>query len=237
MPDYHSLLSFSTVLEVDIIERLNRFVVKVEKDGALLKAHINNTGRLEQFLTPGKRAFCLKSKGNGKTDCRLFAISDGEKGAIIDTQLQMKAFEKAREEKLLPWLRGYRFVKRNAPLGNSRIDYLLKDANSRLYLEVKSAVLRDGNWALYPDCPTLRGQKHIRELTAHAAAGGKACILFIAALPRIDGFKPYKTGDPKLYELLRAARAQGVVIRSLSLHYDPLNKSIDLYHSDLNIAL
>jgi sugar fermentation stimulation protein A len=237
MTGHPSLLSFPKVLEVRIGKRLNRFVVSVNSQGSMLRAHINNTGRLEQFLIPDKKAYCLESTRGGKTDCRLFAIADKVMAALIDTQLQMRAFEIALERGLLPWLKGYRFLKRNAPLGNSLIDYLLESCGSRSYLEAKSAVLREGDWAMYPDCPTQRGQKHIQELTRFVSTGGKAFILFIAALPNMEGFKPHKTADPRLYDLLREAENQRVVIKSLGLYYNPMQKSIDLYNPDLPIAV
>jgi len=80
-------------------------------------------------------------------------------GALIDNQLQMKAFEKSLEANLIPWLLGCHILKRNAKLGASRIDYLLDCNGKKVYLEVKSAVLREGDYAMYPDCPSDRGRK------------------------------------------------------------------------------
>jgi sugar fermentation stimulation protein A len=41
-------------LQCKIIEHLNRFVVNVQVKGKLSRAHINNTGRLLEFLAEGK---------------------------------------------------------------------------------------------------------------------------------------------------------------------------------------
>jgi len=89
--------------ECRIIERLNRFVVKVEIKGNYHPAHINNTGRLSELLVTGRQAFCFRTRHQGKTDFRLFAIEESGLGALIDTQLQMKAFEpnKGADAKLL----------------------------------------------------------------------------------------------------------------------------------------
>jgi len=76
-----------------IIERLNRFVVKIEINGTYHPAHINNTGRLSELLVKGRQAFCFRTHRGGKTDFRLFAIEESGFGALIDTQLQMKAFK------------------------------------------------------------------------------------------------------------------------------------------------
>lgn len=222
-------------IECTVMRRVNRFVVEVEVDATPQRACINNTGRLEGFLVEGKAGFCTRNGHSLKTAYRLFAIREGDLGAIIDTQLQMRAFEKAVAHGLVPWLDGCAVIKRNARLGSSLIDYLLQCGEKDVYLEVKSAVLREGRYAMYPDCPTARGRKHIRELTAHRAAGGVAVVLFIAALPGVEAFKPSRAGDPELCDLLEQARAVGVDVRAIALHYDPRDSRVYLHHGDLPV--
>ena len=220
-----------------IVGRVNRFVVKVIVDGNEQRAYINNTGRLSELLVGGRGAFCVRSKGTGKMDYRLFAVEDDNLGAIIDTQLQMKAFERALETGLIPWLSGCRILRRNARLGSSLIDYLLRCNEDRVYLEVKSAVLRGGTYAMYPDCPSTRGRKHVKELTNHAKRGGKSIILFIAALPKVEAFKPNKTADPEIHKLLLEANKVGVKLRAIGMYYNPADSFIYLYNPSLKIVL
>ena len=231
------VLSISNAIACAIVQRINRFVVEVEIRGELYRTSINNTGRLEQFLVAGREAFCIPHEKTTKTDFRLFAIADGEQAAIIDTRLQMQAFEKALELQIIPWIEGFRMMRRDARLGGSRIDYLLQKDGERIYLEVKSAVLRDGNYAMYPDCPTARGRRHISELTDYVRTGGRAIVLFIAALPEVNAFKPYRDGDAELCNLLLGARTAGVEIRSMGLVYHPSQSEIILYDPDLSIEL
>jgi sugar fermentation stimulation protein A len=231
------ILRIENPIECEIIERINRFVVEVQVGKQKYRASINNTGRLRQFLVKGKKCYCIKHNKLGKTDFRLFAIGNEEHAAIIDTRLQMQTFERVLEIQILPWLEGYTIVKRDAQLGNSRIDYLLESNGEHLYLEAKSAVLRDGNYAMYPDCPTTRGRKHISELTEYVHNGGRAIVFFIAALPQINAFKPYRDGDAELCNLLQLADVAGVEIRSMGLAYDPSQSAIILYDPDLHIKL
>jgi len=223
--------------ECRIIERLNTFVVKVEINGRYHHASLNNTGRLSEFLGRGRKAFCFKAPIQGKTDFRLFAIEERELGALIDTHLQMKVFERAMERTLIPWLEGCRILKRNATLGASRIDYLLECTGKAVYLEVKSAVLRDGEYAMYPDCPSERGRKHLKELSGYVKGGEKAIVLFIAALPEVKAFKPNRSADAKLYEDLTNAHASGVELRAIGLFYNPNDAYVYLFNSDLEINL
>ena len=75
------LLDISNPIECVIIRRVNRFVIEVEVEGASYRASTNNTGRLEQFVIPGKKAFCIRHQKPGRTDFRLFAIEDGDHAA------------------------------------------------------------------------------------------------------------------------------------------------------------
>ncbi|RLG49909.1 MAG: DNA/RNA nuclease SfsA [Thermoproteota archaeon] len=218
-----------------ISRRVSRFMVEVFTGRAEL-AYLSNTGRLEQYLVKGRRGYCLRSPG-GKTSLRLIAVEDMGLAAVVDTRLQMRAFEKAAGLSLIPWMRGCRIAGRDVVLGSSKIDYLLECEGGAVYLEAKSAVMRKGAYALYPDCPTPRGRRHIKELTSHARAGGRSILLFIAAVPHAEAFKPNRGADPKLYELLSEAAEAGVALRAIGVHYNPLDSCIHLYSPDLSVNL
>ncbi|NJE85758.1 DNA/RNA nuclease SfsA [Thermococcus sp. CX2] len=206
------------------LKRLNRFVALVEVDGEERRALVTNTGRLDEFMVEGRKAFCVPKSG-GKTDFVLVAFEDlGGKGAIIDTRTQAKAFEKALELGLVPWLKDCRIKRKEVTVGKSRLDYLFECPGGEVYAEMKSAVLRggeSGEYAMYPDCPTLRGQKHIRELIELQKAGKRAMIFFIGAMPGVEKFRPYKEGDPEIAHLLSEAKKTGVEIHALSISLLP----------------
>ncbi len=113
------LLRVENIVECRVVERLNRFVALVERNG-LEKAHINNTGSLRGVLVKGRRGYCIPRRG-GKTRYRLVAIEcpGYHKAALIDTWLQMRGFEISVENNYLPWLRGCRVAKRNPRAGSS----------------------------------------------------------------------------------------------------------------------
>jgi len=234
------LLRVNSFFQAQVVKRLNRFAVLVKKEGKLLKAHNTNSGRLKEFLTEGKTVLCLPKSGK-KTDCQLFAVED-LKGlfAVTDTNLQMVAFEKAFLKGLLPWLSPSRWklIRRNAPLGkNSLIDYLFRERGTEkpLYLEIKSAVLRSGdNFGMYPDCPTERGRKHLRELLENSSISG---LLFVCALPSVEGFKPYCKGDEEICKLLKEAKERGLPVRAISLHFNPQKRAVVLENPDLRVEI
>lgn len=217
------LLRLKTV-PCTFLKRLNRFVALVEVDGRERKALITNTGRLEEFMVPGRKAFCTPKSG-GKTEFVLVAFEDLDgKGAIIDTRTQAKAFERAVELNLVHWLSGCRIKRKEVRVGNSRLDYLFECPHGEVYAEMKSAVLRGGErgeYAMYPDCPSVRGQRHIGELIGLARSGQKAMIFFIGAIPGVEKFRPYKKGDPEIARLLSEARKAGVEVHALSISLLP----------------
>ncbi|MEM0226372.1 MAG: DNA/RNA nuclease SfsA [Thermofilaceae archaeon] len=229
------LLDLPPAVEGRIIRRVNRFVVEVVVGGLVERAYINNTGRLSELLVTGRKCYCLPKSG-GLTSLRLIAVDDGVGAALIDTAIQMKAFEKALQARALPWA-PCSIISRNPRLGRSVLDYLLDCRGEPVYVELKSAVLRDGFYAAYPDCPTARGRRHVIELAEYAERGGKSLIVFIAALRGVRAFRPYEKGDPEMPNLLRRAASAGVEIRALSMHYDPASSLVVLDNPDLPVIL
>ncbi len=228
MNDRTPLLKLN-VVPCTFIERLNRFVALVDVNGKTRKALVTNTGRLEEFMVPGRKAFCVPKTG-GKTDFVLVAFEDLDgKGAVIDTRTQARAFERAVELGLVPWLRDCMIKRKEVTVGKSRLDYLFKCPEGETYAEMKSAVLRGGGhgeYAMYPDCPSVRGQKHIRELIELRRNDKRAMIFFVGAMPGVEKFRPYEKGDPEIARLLKEARKAGVEIHALSIALLPSGEII-----------
>lgn len=221
-----------------IVRRLNRFVVLVSVDGKLVKAYLSNTGRLRDYLIEGRLAYASIASPNRMTTYNLFAIDEDGLAALIDTRLQTKSFEEALNRGLIPWLDGFRIFKRNVRLRSSLIDYLLKLDDKMMYLEVKSAVIRiDRSIASYPDCPSIRGRRHVEDLISASSMGLNCVILFLASLPYVDRFKPNSSVDPKLADLLKLAVRAGVLVKAVSMYYDPSDSSIYLDNPELRVEL
>jgi len=219
-----------------IIERLNRFVAKTKIKNKNILAHLNNTGRLENFIKKGKVALLLPIK-NRKLKYRLSMVKEDKNiFSIIDTSLQMKCFEIALEKGYISWLKGAKILKRNFKINNSLIDYLILYKNKKYLLEVKSAVMKYKNFAMYPDCPSIRGQRHIKELIhATSLKSFVPMILFIAGMKNVSGFSPDKNADPKIYELLKIAKNKGVKIKAIQIYFDEKMKSIILKNDKLPV--
>jgi sugar fermentation stimulation protein A len=145
------LFRIPDALECKITKRINRFVVEIKVEGGSERAYINNTGRLRELLFKGNRGYCIEHNKE-KTKFRLFSAKADGGFALIDTAFQMRAFEQSAVNGFLPWLKCSEF-KRNAKVGISVIDYIF---SGNFYLELKSAALKVGEYAMYPDCPSER---------------------------------------------------------------------------------
>lgn len=233
----YALLDIKKAFTCRIQKRLNRFVVRVERQNEPLDLHINNTGRLEEFMVPGKKAFAFMTPHTRRTAGRLFAVSERGGGALIDTRLQMRSFEQAVLSRIIPRLKGCRGFVRDVRLGTSLIDYSLRFPFENVFCEVKSAVLRENDWAMYPDCPSLRGRRHIQDLTDWVKKGNRGMIFFMAALKEIRAFKPYREADPVLAGLLKKAHEAGVDVCAAGLFYDPSTSTVRFYDPDLPVFL
>lgn len=70
-------------------------------------------------------------------------------------------------------------IQREVSLGTSRFDFLLTSSEGKWIIEVKSVNYFFPDYALFPDAPTKRGKKHIKELMTLQNEGYKAAIVFV----------------------------------------------------------
>jgi len=213
------LFKLNNLIKCLLIDRLNRFTVRVVVGGEVSLAHLTNTGRLSEYLISGREGFCSVISGP-RLNYRLVAVRDIEGYAILDTLTQSRVFEYLLNHGLIPWLSGCSLRKRNFRLGSEVIDYFLECADGARLVELKSAVLRlGGDFASYPDCPTIRGRRQINALAEYSNVF-KSCVVFMASLPNVKSFKPYCLGDPDIPHVMRYASGKGVVFKAINSYLD-----------------
>lgn len=228
------LMQLSNLIECEILRRVNRFIVEVSINDNREYVHINNTGRLLEYIRYGRRALLMPIDGK-KTRYRISIVfENGDSASIIDTNLQMRCFEIALQNGYLSWLRGASILKRNVKLGSSIIDYLVVYKGEKLFIELKSAVLRLNDLASYPDCPSERGRRQIVELLKVSSS---SIIVFIAAMKNVKAFTPNKSADPELYKLLRECLKRGISLKAIQICYDHRKNSISLEDDDLDVLI
>ena len=200
------------LLEAVFEERLNRFLVRVERAGRRHLCHLPNPGRLQELLHVGTPVLLQPRPRHGrKTAHDLVAVRKGRVWVSVDTRLPNRAVGEWLAEGMLPEFRAYRKVRPEVPLGESRIDFLLRNGRD-CYLEVKSCTLVEGDDALFPDAPTERGRRHVETLAEAAERGLRASVLFVVQRPDASLFRPREETDPAFAHALRDASMRGVEV-------------------------
>uniref|UniRef100_A0A7C5TJ97 DNA/RNA nuclease SfsA n=1 Tax=Ignisphaera aggregans TaxID=334771 RepID=A0A7C5TJ97_9CREN len=228
------ILRLNDIILCSIIKRINRFVVRVNINNVEILAYLANTGRLSDYLVNGKIGFCIPIKAS-KLRYRIIAIEDQGYAALIDTKLHETAFIESVKRNFIPWLSNCFIYGRNINVNDSIIDFSLLCNDSKVFIELKSAVLRIQNtYASYPDCPSKRGRKQLESLSK-IARYVKSYVVFVAALPNIKGFKPSCDIDPYLCSAMKTACRNNVIFKSINIFFDPKSNNIVLADSDLPI--
>lgn len=204
----------------------------VSGHGGTHTAHLGNSGRLRELIYPGSMCLC-EPRARAKTTLRLLGVPVSERWAVlVDPREQTKCFEQALDDNLIPWLDGWRITGREIDCSESRIDYQVSSGECTGYIEVKSAaMLIHNNTGSFPDCPTIRGRKHVTTMR-RLAGRHRSIILFLVQHPQAALFSPNREGDAVFADALSAARMDGVEIRAIKMCMSH-DGSVDLIDPDL----
>lgn len=213
-----SFIKYEKVKRGVFIERPNRFIARVEIDGSVETVHVKNTGRCRELLLKGATVYLSESDNPlRKTKYDLICVEKRtEKGTLLINMDSQIPNDVAAE-----WLKkGELFsetavIRREVRFGNSRFDFYVEDGNRKAFLEVKGVTLENNGVAMFPDAPTERGVKHIKELVSCLSDGYEAYVLFIIQMKGVNAFKPNYVTDPAFSDTLKLAYASGVKILAL----------------------
>ena len=190
------------------IDRPNRFIAHVEIDGRTETVHVKNTGRCRELLLPGVTVI-LEDCDHPKRKTRYDLIAVYKEGFGL-INMDSQAPNKAAGE----WLaaQDYDYVKPEYVYGASRIDFYMEKGDRKYLMEVKGCTLEVDGIGYFPDAPTERGAKHLRELAGAAAAGYEAILAFVIQMEGIGEVRPNTATDPAFAAALKAAEEAGVRI-------------------------
>ena len=203
--------------------RPNRFIAEVEVDENLEIAHVPNTGRCKELLVDGAVVWLKPSDNpNRKTKYSLhFVENKGELVSLFSQQANAIVYDAIVDGKIKE-LYGYDYHQREKTVGNSRIDiYLAKREDDccgmtfledSCYIEVKGVTLIVDGEARFPDAPTERGAKHLKELIKLKKEGNRCVVFFLIQHPIGKFFRPNWENDPVFSQTLNEAYEEGVEI-------------------------
>jgi sugar fermentation stimulation protein A len=211
-------MRYDSIREAIFIERPNRFIAHVLLDGAPVVCHVKNTGRCRELLVPEARVVLSYSTNPlRKTAYDLVSVYKGERLINMDSQAP-NAIAAEYLPRLFPDLTELR---REVSWGDSRFDFYGVKGDRPFYLEVKGVTLERDGRVLFPDAPTERGAKHLRELKKLRQAGTDAYVLFVIQMQDVLSLEANRETDPTFAGALLAARAAGVGVYAVDCLVTP----------------
>ena len=210
-------MKYGNVIPGAFISRPNRFIANVSIEGVPVVAHVKNTGRCRELLLPRAEVFLEKSDSpQRKTAYDLITVRKANGLLInIDSQAPNKVVREWLEQQ------DYDFIRPEFPYGNSRVDFYMEKGKERYLLEVKGCTLEREGIGFFPDAPTERGAKHLRELKKAVLEGYNASVAFVIQMDGISEVRPNTETDPDFTEALREAQEAGVKVLFLLCHVEP----------------
>ena len=197
-----------------------------------VNAHVADPGRLDELLFPGAIVYLCRAKpGNAriarKTEYSLVLAEHNGILVSVDSRVPNELTYTALQSGFFEELREYRGITRESVYLSSRFDFRLTSENRHAsdaipaaeipdcFVEVKSVTLIRDNIALFPDAPTARGARHMRELAAAVSQGFRAMAVFVIQREDAEYFAPNSAMDPEFAEALRAAICANVEVTAV----------------------
>lgn len=205
-------MKYKNVIKGRFLNRPNRFIANVEIEGREVVCHVKNTGRCRELLVSNAAVYLEKSDNPArKTGFDLIAV---EKGKLL-INMDSAAPNKAAREYLRKLFGKKAVIKPEKTYGQSRIDFYAEDGKDKWLIEVKGVTLEKNGTVMFPDAPTERGVKHLKELTAAVKEGYRCMALFVVQMKGVKEFTPNDLTHPEFGQALREAIKAGVEVKAV----------------------
>jgi sugar fermentation stimulation protein A len=203
------------------LRRINRFVAEVEVDGGVHQCHKMNPGRMFELLVPGARVWVEETDNpTRKTRFSLKLVEAGGQVVGIDSVKSNAFVHELLEQGLFPEVGEISTIIPEFTRGRSKFDFYVRrrpgtfpdSVSGHVFIEVKTTNCVIDGIGLFPDAPTTRGTKHVRELIE--AVGHQHEAYIIQVIQRLDAqvWRPYATLDPPFAASIAEAATAGVHI-------------------------
>ena len=202
--------------------RPNRFVVEARlESGEIVPTHLADPGRLRELLVPDAelRLRPVPEDNPRKTRYTVALVRSSDppyRWVSVDTSLPNRLAEDLLRNNQVEGMPTCNSLRREVTRGKSRFDFLLAhDDGSETWVEVKSVTLVEDRVARFPDAPTVRGARHVRELAEIVREGGRAAVLFVVQRDDAESVEPKADTDPDFAAALQEAESAGVSLHAV----------------------
>ncbi len=212
-------MQYSRTCRAIFESRPNRFIAHVRIDGNTETVHVKNTGRCKELLVPGCTVILAAADTPArKTKYDLIAVY---KPRPHLPPLLVNMDSAAPNEAAAEWLPQSGLfspdsvIRREVQCGESRFDFRIDDDGKTTWLEVKGVTLEESGTVRFPDAPTERGVRHLRELICRRQAGDGAVVLFVIQMAGIRNLSPNDETHRAFGDTLRRAADAGVSVLAM----------------------
>lgn len=207
-------MRYDNVVEAVFLERPNRFIAYVDLNGQKEKVHVKNTGRCRELLQEGAKVYLALGEGKErKTAHDLVAVKKGERIVNIDSQAPNKV--------LGEWIMesGYfgdvTLFRPEMTYGESRLDFYLESGERKIFIETKGVTLEENGVVRFPDAPSERAVKHLKELRNAVKEGYEAYVVFVIQMEGVDYFCANEETHKEFADTLFEVSMDGVQVLAL----------------------
>jgi sugar fermentation stimulation protein A len=210
------------------LERPNRYLARVEIEGNEVLAHVPDPGRLPGLMLAGRKVRLVHQPSpKRKTDYTLVLVRHGSIWVSVFPVFANALVQDALMQRTLPFLQGYSDFASEVKVRNSRFDFRLGFPVNPAYVEVKSVSLVEQGQGRFPDAPTERGVKHVKELMEFSTKGYRTAVVFISQRSDTQSITCNDDIDPVFGEWLRKASGEGVELYGMNCKVTPNTISLD----------
>ena len=207
-------MKYQNIKKAKFISRPNRFIANIEIDGKIQIAHVKNTGRCRELLVPGAEIYVQEfDSDTRKTKFDLITVKKGTRLINMDSQVPNHVFREWVESG--NFTDGVTLIRPETFFGDSRFDFYIEAGDRKIFIEVKGVTLEENGIVRFPDAPTDRGVKHLRELMGAIDAGYEAQVVFIVQMDGVSHFEPNDKTHQEFGRVLREAAQKGVSVTAL----------------------
>lgn len=207
-----------------VVDRPNRFVVRVRFDGDPKRVFLGDPGALEGIVEPGRELLCTAVDDPERaTDYDAVAAVVGDVHVSLRATLANALFEQVVTRAALSAFEGYSIERREPPLpDHGRTDFRLETpGGDPAYVEVKSCTHVERGIAKFPDRQTERGRRHLASLRSLHEGGPEAHVVFVVQRPDVERLRPFRAVDPEFAARLEDAESAGVGVHAMATAFDP----------------
>ncbi len=204
-------MRYKKIVSAQFCNRPNRFVAEVLLGGKKETVHVKNTGRCRELLIPGCDVILEESDNpKRKTKYDLVCVYKKDFGWInMDSQAPNKVVKEWLEKQDFDVLRP------EYTIGDSRIDFYMEKKGKKYLMEVKGCTLEIDGVGYFPDAPTDRGVKHLKELTKAQRQGYHCYAAFVIQMEGVQEVRANVEMHPEFGEALEEAKQAGVTVLCL----------------------